>query len=68
MAGTSYFGPVAGHGLLSHDLELIRMQRRELGTERSGVVGGDVEAIPSPEDADNYVTLKKKENVPEKSD
>jgi hypothetical protein len=27
LAGTSYWGPVAGHGLLSHDLVLIRAER-----------------------------------------
>lgn len=27
LAGTSYWGPVAGHGLLSHDLNLIRAER-----------------------------------------
>jgi hypothetical protein len=68
LAGTSYYGPVAGHGLLSHDLELIRAQRRELQPERSGVVGGDVEAVPAPADADRFVVIKKKEKKGEKKE
>ena len=28
LAGTSYYGPVAGHGLLSHDLDIIRAERQ----------------------------------------
>lgn len=27
LAGISYYGPVAGHGLLSHDLNMIRAER-----------------------------------------
>lgn len=27
LAGTSYYGPVAGHGLISHELYLIREER-----------------------------------------
>jgi hypothetical protein len=50
---------VAGHGLLSHDLNLIRAERRRSHAERSGVVGGDTEAVPAGEDEDNYVKIRK---------
>ncbi len=62
LAGTSYFGPVAGHGLLSHDLEVIRMARKQYDVERSGTVGGEIEALAAPEIADSYVILKKKQH------
>lgn len=60
LAGTSYYGPVAGHGLLSHDLYMIRAERNYFTPERSGVVKGDIEAIPAGEDADNYVIIRRK--------
>jgi len=59
LAGTSYWGPVAGHGLLSHDLNLIRAERKRSQAERKGVVGGDTEAVPAGEDADKYVRIVK---------
>jgi len=62
LAGTSYYGPVAGHGFLSHDLEVIRMARKQYDVERSGTVGGEIEALAAPEDADSYVILKKKQH------
>lgn len=62
LAGTSYYGPVAGHGILSHDLEVIRMARKQYDVERSGTVGGDIEALPAPENAESYVILKKKQH------
>lgn len=61
LAGTSYFGPVAGHGIQTHDLDIIRMERKKHEVERSGAIGGDIEAVPAPENADNYVSLKKKQ-------
>jgi hypothetical protein len=59
LAGTSYWGPVAGHGLLSHDLNLIRAERKRSQAERKGIVGGDTEAVPAGEDADKYVRIVK---------
>ena len=61
MAGTSYFGPVAGHGIQTHDLDLIRMERSKQHIEKSGRIDGPVEALPAPAEADNYVAVKKKE-------
>lgn len=68
LAGTSYFGPVAGHGMLTHDLDLVRMERKKHEVERSGEIGGDIEAVPAPENADNYVSLKKKQSEKDKTD
>jgi hypothetical protein len=60
LAGTSYWGPVAGHGLLSHDLELIRAERKQSQTERSGIVPGNVEALLTGAEGDNYVKIREK--------
>ncbi|KAG5650495.1 hypothetical protein H0H81_012051 [Sphagnurus paluster] len=60
LAGTSYYGPVAGHGLLSHDLELIREERKKLLPSRSGYVPGDVEIAPAGENVDHYVRIHHK--------
>lgn len=60
LAGTSYYGPVAGHGIVAHDLDLIRMERKKHEVERSGKVGGDIEALPASESSDSYVVLRKK--------
>ncbi|PCH37696.1 hypothetical protein WOLCODRAFT_95656 [Wolfiporia cocos MD-104 SS10] len=63
LAATSYWGPVGGHGLVSHDLNMIRAERKQKEPEREGYVGGDIEALLAPEDADSYVIVrKKKEN------
>ncbi|KAJ3979961.1 hypothetical protein F5890DRAFT_1544125 [Lentinula detonsa] len=45
LAGTSYYGPVAGHGFLSHDLELTRKMRKNLKDEREGTVSAVVQAF-----------------------
>jgi hypothetical protein len=61
LAGTSYWGPVAGHGLLSHDLETIREARQYLKPEGAVPIGGDVEAVPAGANADHYVLIRKKQ-------
>ncbi|KAH9900846.1 hypothetical protein C8Q73DRAFT_636886 [Cubamyces lactineus] len=61
LAATSYWGPVGGHGMVSHDLNMIRAERKQHQPEREGTVPGDVEALPAPEDADKYVIVRKKE-------
>lgn len=60
MAATSYWGPVGGHGLVSHDLHVIRAERKQNHPDNRGKVGGNIEAVPAPEDADQYVIVKKK--------
>ncbi|KAF8350405.1 hypothetical protein F5887DRAFT_939031 [Amanita rubescens] len=60
LAGTSFFGPVAGHGSLTHRLEELREQRRELMPPQSGDVLGPVEAVPAGPEADHFVRVHKK--------
>ena len=66
LAGTSYYGPVAGHGLLTHDLDMIRAERKKHQVEREGLVGGLIEAVPAGEDADNYIMIRKNKQLEEK--
>lgn len=61
LGSTSYWGPVAGHGLLAHDLELIRSQRWRTNPEAEGEIGGNVEAISTGEAGDAYVMVRKRE-------
>jgi hypothetical protein len=58
LAGTSYWGPVAGHGFLTHDLNMIRAERKQSRPERSGVIGGDIEAVNGGEASDAYVVIR----------
>ena len=67
LAGISYYGPVAGHGLLSHDLQMIKDERRRLRPEVSGAISGDIEAVSTGETGDSYVQIRKKQK-PEEED
>ncbi|KAG8217693.1 hypothetical protein J3R82DRAFT_5849 [Butyriboletus roseoflavus] len=60
LAGTSYWGPVAGHGLLSDDLDLIRAERKKSKPERVGVIPGDIEAVKGGAASDAYVVIRHK--------
>ncbi|KIJ16964.1 hypothetical protein PAXINDRAFT_162554 [Paxillus involutus ATCC 200175] len=60
LAGTSYWGPVAGHGLFTHDLNMIRAERKQKKPERAGVVGGDIEAVEGGEGSDSYIVIRHK--------
>ncbi|KAI0725787.1 hypothetical protein C8Q72DRAFT_570507 [Fomitopsis betulina] len=62
LAATSYWGPVGGHGIASHDLNMIRAERKQKAPQHERLVGGDVEALSAPENADSYVIIKKKSN------
>ncbi|OBZ69322.1 hypothetical protein A0H81_10949 [Grifola frondosa] len=62
LAATSYWGPVGGHGFISHDLDMIRAQRKQKQPEREGFVRGDVEALPAGRNADSYVMVKRKKH------
>jgi hypothetical protein len=59
LAGTSYWGPVAGHGLISRNLNLVRAERRRSEAERTELVVGDIEAVPAGEYGDKYVKIVK---------
>ncbi|KAJ4477098.1 hypothetical protein C8R41DRAFT_773146 [Lentinula lateritia] len=61
LAGTSYYGPVAGHGFLSRDLQLTREMRREVKGEKEGTVSGVVEAVPADSKDGAYVVLRKRD-------
>ncbi|KAF8827450.1 hypothetical protein HHX47_DHR4000416 [Lentinula edodes] len=61
LAGTSYYGPVAGHGFISRDLELTREMRREVKGEREGTVPGVVEAVEAGPKDGAYVVLRKRD-------
>ncbi|KAF9449583.1 hypothetical protein P691DRAFT_702925 [Macrolepiota fuliginosa MF-IS2] len=60
LAGCSYWGPVAGHGLLSHDLDLLREERMKYMSEQNGMVHGNIEAVPASESADHYTVIHKR--------
>ena len=66
LAATSYWGPVGGHGLVSHDLNQIRAERKSMHPDNQGRIPGNIEAVTAPADADNYVIVKKKEQPQEK--
>ena len=65
LAGISYYGPVAGHGLLSHDIQMIQDERRRRRPEVSGTIGGDIEAVSTGEAGDTYVQIRKKQKPEE---
>jgi len=65
LASISYWGPVAGHGLLSHDLELIRAQRDHTHPEAEGTVPGDVEAISTGKAGDAYIMIRRRQDKDE---
>lgn len=65
LAGISYYGPVAGHGLVSHDLQMIQNERRRRRPEVSGTVGGDIEAVSTGETGETYVQVRKKQKPEE---
>jgi len=51
---------VAGHGLLSHDLELIRSLRKRAHPETEGTVSGNVEAVSTGKAGDAYVMIRQR--------
>ena len=62
VAGTSYWGPVAGHGFLSHDLDLIREERKKHMPAVHGMIQGPIEAVPAGTDADHYTRIHNKDS------
>ncbi|KAF8623333.1 hypothetical protein AX15_006410 [Amanita polypyramis BW_CC] len=63
LAGTSFFGPVAGRGFLSHRLEELREQRKQLMPAWSGVIPGAIEAAPAGPEAEYFVRIHRKQQV-----
>jgi hypothetical protein len=68
LAGTSYWGPVAGHGFISHDLDLIREERRKNMPVVHGIIQGPIEAVPAGTDADRYTKIHKKDTTEKNED
>lgn len=61
VAGTAYWGPVAGRGSLSHDLDKIREERRKNMPVVHGLIQGPIEAVPAGTDAEHYTKIHKKD-------
>lgn len=49
-------------------MDLIRAERAKHQVEKSGLVGGDVQALPADDQADGYVIIKKKESAKEEEE
>ena len=61
LAGTSYWGPVAGHGFITHDLDMLREERRNSMKGQSGLIPGNMEATPAAEDEEHYTRIHKRQ-------
>lgn len=71
LAGTSYYGPVAGHGIETHRLTEMRERRKKKSHEGEGMAKSDIEALSAEEaggTAEGYVVLKKHEEPEEKGE
>lgn len=64
LAGTSYWGPVAGHGLLTHDLDELREERVKLMPSKHGLIKGPLEAVPAPPESEYFTVIKNREAKP----
>ena len=62
LAGVSYFGPVAGHGFISHDLDMVREERKNVMRATPGRQNGPVVALPAGEGADHFVKIQRKDD------
>ncbi|KAK7038220.1 hypothetical protein R3P38DRAFT_2515979 [Favolaschia claudopus] len=65
LAGITYYGPVGGHGLMDHELHLIRDTRRALNEqhpEKTFNPGKDTEFV-MVEGTDTFRKLRKREDV-----
>lgn len=61
LAGTSYWGPVAGHGFMTHELENLRERRGANMPQKYGMIQGPVEAVPAPDDADRFTLIRRRD-------
>ena len=53
---------------MSHDLKEIRAERKSMHPDDRGLIPGNIEAVPAPPEADNYVIIKKKETQPKEGE
>jgi len=58
LAGVSFYGPVAGHGFVTHDLQAIRAERDAMSAEKRGSVKG---ALGAEETKEGFLKLTKQE-------
>jgi hypothetical protein len=61
LAGTSIWGPVAGHGFLTHDLDELRKERRQTMPTSYGRIEGPIEAVPAGVDAEYFTRIHKRD-------
>jgi len=61
LAGTSIFGPVAGHGFITHDLDHLREERRRTMPSKHGMIQGPIEAVPASDDEEHYTRIHKRD-------
>lgn len=63
LTGTSYFGPVAGHGFITHDLDEIREERKAHMPEKHGLIPGKIEAVPAGTDAEKFTRVHRRDKA-----
>ncbi|KAJ7578535.1 hypothetical protein C8J56DRAFT_968232 [Mycena floridula] len=57
LAGTSYYGPLAGHGFISRDVDEIREERKLYSSAHGHTITVPIEAIPGSE---RFVVIRKR--------
>ncbi|KAF7986626.1 hypothetical protein HWV62_26432 [Athelia sp. TMB] len=57
IACTAYLGPTAGHGWSTHDLNMLKAERRKVNNENAGTVSGSVEAVL--DEGEHFVLIRK---------
>nr|GAT58531.1 predicted protein [Mycena chlorophos] len=60
LAGITYWGPVGGHGLLDHELELIRDQRSTLAKKAEDASNDEITIVKGEE---TWTRLRKTEDI-----
>lgn len=63
IALTSFLGPSAGHGWTTHDIQLLRNERRKLQGESSGIANGHVGT--EPDQGEHFVLVHKDQTTEE---
>ncbi|KAF7321816.1 hypothetical protein MKEN_00703500 [Mycena kentingensis (nom. inval.)] len=60
LAGITYYGPVGGHGLLEHDLDMIRQERRALPVKPEEQYGTEFTLVKGDE---TWTKLRRTEDI-----
>lgn len=61
LGGVSYYGPVGGHGFVSHELQAVREEREYLKQQRHVLRGGPVQAVLAGPESSHWVRVFKVE-------